>query len=109
MQAAALTIGTALIVLLAMLTAYRYHKRKSIYWAPLAMFVLAAAVASGTGDLVEATHAGPSVVMASAALLVLHQTLLRVGAIMRRKGKLPKVYRVLEMATGAGYYHWVDA
>ena len=108
-QAATLNIGTALIALLAMLIAYRYHKRKSIYWAPLAMLAFSVAVAFGTGDLVIATHAGPAVVMATAALLVLHQTLIRVQVGMRRKGKLPKVHRVLGIATGAGHYHWIDA
>ena len=106
MQAAALTIGTALIALLAMLTAYYYHRRKSIYWAPLVM--LALALAYGTSDLVNATHTGLFVVMATAVLLILHQTLIRLQVAMRRKGKLPKVYRALAIAGGIGYYRWRD-
>ena len=109
MQAAALTIGTALIALLAMLTAYNYHRRKSIYWAPLAMLAIAGAVAYGTGELANATHAGLSMVLATAVLLILHQTLIRVQVAMRRKGKLPKVYRLLAIASGIGYYRWRDA
>ena len=108
LQAAALTIGPALIALLAMLTAYNYHRRKSIYWAPLAMLALACAVAYGTGELANKTHAGLSIFMATAIMLILHQTLIRLQVAMRRKGKLPKVYRALAIAGGIGYYRWRD-
>ena len=106
LQAATLTIGTALIALLSVLTAYYYHRRKSIYWAPLVMLALALALAYGTSDLVNATHTGLFVVMATAVLLILHQTLIRLQVAMRRKGKLPKVYRSLAIAGGIGYYRW---
>ena len=101
-QAVTLTIGTALIALLAMLTAYNYHRRKSIYWAPLAMLMLAIAIVYGTGELATATHTGLSVVMAITVLLILHQTLIRIQVAMRRRGKLPKVRRALAIAAGIG-------
>ena len=106
LQTATLTIGTALIALMAMLTAYYYHKRKSIYWAPCAMLVLVAAIYFGTGELVEATHAGPSVVITISILLIIHQALIRVQVALRRKEKLPKVYRTLAVVAGSGYYRW---
>lgn len=107
-QAATLTVGTALIALLSMLTAYHYHRRKSIYWTPLAMLALAVAIAFSTGELINATHAGLSVVIATAVLLVLHQTMIRVQVAIRRKGKLAKVHRALAVAAGTGYYRWRD-
>ena len=109
LPAAALIIGTALIALLSMLTAYNYHRRKSIYWAPCAMVALAAVISFGTGELVEATHAGPTMVLAIAVLLIIHQTLIRAQVALRRKGKLPMVYRILGKVAGCGHYRWRDA
>lgn len=108
-QAATLIVGTALIALLAMKIAYNYLRRKSIYWAPMAMLAMAIAVAFGTGELVNTTHAGLSIVIAVATLLLLHQTLIRIQVAMRRKGKLPKIHRFLAIVAGTGYYRWRDA
>ena len=108
-QAATLTVGTAVIALLSMLTAYHYHQRKSAYWAPLAVLAIAASIVFGTGELADATHSGPSIVIVTTVLLLIHRTLIRVHLAMRRKGKLHRVQRVLAIATGAGYYRWRDA
>ena len=108
LQAATLIIGTALIGLLAMLTSYRYHKRRSIYWAPMALLAITIAVVYGTTELVNATHGGPTTIMVVAVLLILHQTSIRVQVAMRRKQKLPAVYRILAIATGIGHYRWSE-
>ena len=108
LQAATLIIGSALIALLAMLISYRYHQRKSIYWAPPAMLAITIAVVYGTTELVNATHGGLVTIMVVAVLLILHQTTIRVQVAMRRKQKLPAVYRNLAIATGIGHYRWTE-
>ncbi len=106
LQAAILTIGPVLIGLLAIVTGYYYHRRKSVYWAPPLMLVIAVVVAYGTDDLVAVTQAGLVIVMAVAVLLTLHQAAIRLQVAMRRRQKLPVVYRTLAIATGIGYYRW---
>ena len=108
LQAATLTIGSVLIGLLAMVISYSYHWRKSIYWGPPAMLAIAIAVAHGTPDMVNATHVGLVTVMAVAVLLILHQTTIRIQVALRRKQKLPTVYRSLAIATGIGHYRWTE-
>jgi hypothetical protein len=105
-QAGTLTMGPAIIGLLAMATSYSYHRRKSIYWAPLVMLAIAIYFPYGTVHLVDTTHIGLGTVAAIAAVLVMHQTLIRIQVALRRRGKLPSVYRSLAVATGIGYYRW---
>lgn len=100
LQALTLMVGTALTALLAMLTAYYYHRRKSIYWTPLAILTLAAAVAFGTGDLVNATHGGLLIVFVAAVVLALHQALIKAYVVLLHKGKFRKVRRALAVVAG---------
>ena len=108
LQAALLTVGPILVVLLTIITSYNYRRRKSIYWAPSAMLIVAIAIAYGAGDLVTAIGPGLVIVMAVAALLTLHQVAIRLQVILRRKMKMPEVYRVLAVATGMGNYRWSE-
>ena len=108
LQAALLTIGPILVALLATITSYNYRRRKSIYWAPPAMMALTAGIAYGASDIVTATEPGLMIVMAVAALLTLHQVAIRVQVVLRRKMKMPAVYRTLAVATGMGHYRWSE-
>ena len=108
LQAALLTVGPMLVALLAIITGYNYRRRKSIYWAPPAMLIVAGAITFGTTDLVIATEPGLAIVMAVSALLTLHQAAIRVQVILRRKMKMPAVYRTLAVATGMGHYRWSE-
>ncbi len=108
-QAATLTVGTGLIAFMAMGTAFYYHRRKSIYWTPLVMLGLAIAVVFGTGAIVNATHSGLSIVIATGVLLAIHQTLIRAQVAIQHKGKFPRVHRALTILTGTGHYRWRNA
>ena len=108
LQAALLTVGPILVAFLAIITGYNYRRRKSIYWAPPAMLAVAAAIAYGASDLVTSTESGLVVVMVVSAMLTLHQIAIRVQVALRRKMKLPVVYRALAVATGMGHYRWSE-
>ena len=108
LQAAILTIGPALVGLLAIVTGYNYRRRRPIYWAPPAMLAVAAAIAYGATDLVSDVEIGLIVVMAVSILLTLHQFAIRVQVALRRNMKMPKVYRTLAVVTGMGRYRWTE-
>ncbi len=108
LQAATLTLGPALIGLLAVVISYSYQRRKSIFWAPPVMLAIAIYIPYGTADLVGAKHGGLVTVMAVAVLLVLHQILIRTQVALRRKRKFASVYRALALATGSGHYRWIE-
>ena len=108
LQAAILTIGPILVGWLAIIISYNYQRRRSIYWAPLAMLAVAAAIAYGATDLVSDMEIGLIVVMAISILLTLHQVAIRVQVALRRNMKLPKVYRTLAVVTGMGHYRWTE-
>ena len=108
LQAALVTLGPALVVLLAIIIAYKYRRRKSVLWAPPAMLIVAGVIAYGTGDLVAAIGPGLVIVMAVAVLLTLHQAAIRVQVLLRRKMKMPEVYRTLAIVTGMGHYRWSE-
>ncbi|MXZ92674.1 MAG: hypothetical protein F4W95_04430 [Chloroflexi bacterium] len=91
LQAAILTLGPVLIVLLAIVTSYNYQRRQSIYWAPPVMLIAALAIVYGTADLVAAIEPGLITVVAFAALLSLHQVAIRIQVVLRRKTKMPRV------------------
>ena len=107
-QAAILTIGPVLIALLAIITSNYYYRRKSIFWAPLAMLATAMAIIYIVNDLVNAIYEGLIIIIAVSILLILHQTMIRVQVAMRHKRKLPKISNFLSVATGIGYYRWPE-
>ena len=107
-QAGILTVGPILVSLLAIITSYNYSRRRSIYWAPPAMLIVSLAIAYGATDLVTSTGPGLVIVMAVSALLTLHQVAIRVQVILRRKMKMPKIYRALAVITGMGHYRWSE-
>ena len=108
LHAALLTLGPMLVALLATITSYNYRWRRSIYWAPPAMLIVAGAIAFGTADLITGTGPGLVIVMTVAALLTLHQIAIRVQVALRRKMKMPAIYRALAVATGMGHYRWSE-
>ena len=108
LQATLLTVGPMLVALLAMITGYNYRRRRSIYWAPPAMLIVAGAIAFGTADLITATEPGLAIVMAVSILLILHQAAIRIQVVLRRKMKMPGVYRTLAVVTGMGHYRWSE-
>ena len=107
-QAAMVTIGPILIALLAIITSHSYYRRRSIFWAPLAMLATAMAIAFMTQDLVNAIYEGIAIVIIVSILIILHQGAIRIQVTLRRKRKLPKMSNILAVATGIGYYKWPD-
>ena len=107
-QAATLTVGPIVVALFTIVTSYNYRRRRSIYWGPPVMLVVAAAIAFGTDDLVASVGLGLWIVIVVSALLVLHQIAIRLQVILRRKTKMPKVYRKLAVITGMGHYRWSE-
>ena len=108
LQASIVTMGPIMVGLLAIIISYNYQRRRSVFWAPPVMLAVAALVAFGATDLVAGTEAGLALVMAVAALLTLHQIAIRVQVFLRRKMKMPQVYRALAVVTGMGYYRWSE-
>ena len=108
LQASALMVGPILVALLAIIISYNYRRRKSVHWAPPLMLIVAGAIAYGAGDLVTAIEPGLVLVMAVSALLTLHQAAIRLQVALRRKMKLPEVYRALAVVTGMGHYRWSE-
>ena len=108
LQAGILTVGPILVALLAIITSYNYRRRRSIYWAPPAILIVAGAIGYGTGDLITAIEPGLVAVIAVSALLTLHQIAIRVQVALRRKMKMPAVYRALAVVTGMGHYRWSE-
>ena len=108
LQAGILTLGPILVALLAIITSYNYRRRKSVYWAPPATLIVGGAIAYGTGDLVTAIEPGLLAVMAVSVLLTLHQIAIRVQVALRRRMKMPTVYRTLAVVTGMGHYRWSE-
>lgn len=108
LQAALLTVGPILVTLLAIITSYNYRRRRSIYWAPPAMLAVVLAIAYGATDLVTGIESGLVVVMVVSALLTLHQIAIRIQVVLRRKTKMPGVYRTLAVLTGMGHYRWSE-
>ena len=107
-QGAILTLGPVLIALLAIITSYNYRRRRSIYWAPPIMLAVALVIAYGATDLVTGAEPGLMIVMVISALLTLHQIAIRVQVALRRKMKMPRVYRTLAVATRMGHYRWSE-
>ena len=102
------SVGPMLVLLLAIITSYRYHRRRSILWAPTAMFAVAMAISLGAGNFAISTHYGLVLVMLASAALILHQVAIRVYVTLQKRQKLPTVHRALGIATGAGRYRWSE-
>ena len=100
MQAAVVTLGPAVILLLAVVTGIYYYRLRSIFWAPVGMLALALATIYLTGNLVSLTHVGPYIVVAAAVLILLHQAGIRLQLVTRRSSKLSWLSRPLATATG---------
>ena len=107
-QAIVVSIGPVAVFLLAALTGYRYHLRRSVPWAPPAMFAVSVAIATATGSLVGSTHYGLTLLFLVSALLTLHQVAIRVHLILQGRRKLRDVSRILGVLTGAGAYRWSE-
>ena len=107
-QTGILTVGPILVTLLTIIISYNYRRRRSIYWAPPAMLIVSVAIAYGATDLVSAIEFGLVIVTAVSGLLTLHQVAIRVQVILRRKMKMPKIYRALAVITGMGHYRWSE-
>ena len=105
-QAAVVTLGPIPVALLAILISNNYRRRKSVFWAPPAMLVVALGIAFGATDLVTGTEQGLTIVIVVSMLLTLHQVAIRVQVALQRKLMMPAVYRVLTVATGTGHYRW---
>lgn len=100
-QAVLLIFGPALIVLLTVITGSRYAKRRSVYWAPPLMLVLALCIVYLTADLVSATHEGLNTVAVISVLLALHQMAVRTYVAMQHSQPLSRTTQVLGIAIGA--------
>ena len=108
LQAGVVSAGPILILLLAIITSYNYHRRRSILWAPPAMFAVAMGISMGAGSFVVSTHYGLVLVMLASAALFLHQVAIRVYVALQKRRKFPAVHRALAVATGAGPYRWSE-
>ena len=107
-QAGVVSVGPILVLLLAVIISYRYHRRKSVLWAPPTMFAVAMIISLGAGNFVVSTHYGLVLVMLASALLTLHQVAIRIYASLQKRQKLPTVHRALGVVTGAGRYRWSE-
>ena len=68
-QAAVVTLGPIPVALLAILISNNYRRRKSVFWAPPAMLVVALGIAFGATDLVTGTEQGLTIVIVVSMVL----------------------------------------
>ena len=99
-QAAVVTLGPALILLLSVVTGSYYYRLRSIFWAPAGMLAIALATIYLTANLVSFTHLGPYIVAIAAVVILLHQAGIRLQLVTRRNSKLSWLSRPLATATG---------
>lgn len=99
-QAAILTLGPAVVVFLSIVTSNYYYKRKSVFWAPLALLAVALAITYVTTDLVSDIYAGPRLLGSIASLLIIHQAAIRIQVATRRNRRLAWASGPLAIATG---------
>ena len=99
-QAAVVTLGPAVILLLSVVTGIYYYRLRSIFWAPAGMLAVALASIYLTANLVSLTHVGPYIVVVAAVLILLHQAGIRLQLVTRRSSKLSWLSRPLATATG---------
>ena len=100
-QAVLLTFGPVLVVVLTIIVGSRYCKRRSVYWAPPLMLVLALCIVYLTVDLVSATHEGLNVVAVISILLALHQLAIRIYVAMRGRQPFYGAMRHRQPVSGA--------
>ena len=99
-QAAVVTLGPALILLLSVVTGSYYYRLRSVFWAPVGMLAIALATIYLTANLVSFTHLGPYIVVIAAVLILLHQAGIRLQLATRRSSKLSWLSGPLATATG---------
>ena len=99
-QAAVVTLGPALILLLSVVTGIYYYRLRSIFWAPVGMLAIALATIYLTANLVSSIHVGPYIVVVAALLILLHQAGIRLQLVTRRNSKMPWLSGPLAVATG---------
>lgn len=99
-QAAVVTLGPALILLLSVVTGTYYYRLRSILWAPVGMLAVGLATVYLTANLVSLTHVGPYIVVLAAVLILLHQGGIRLQLATRRNLKLSWLSRPLAIVTG---------
>ena len=96
-----------LMLLLAVWVSVKYAQRTT---APLATSVLLAssvAIMYGAPNLVDGGQGRPflglSLILLLSAILLLHQSLIKFGALLQRKRQWQPVYRAISVITGSGY------
>ena len=103
---------TVLTILATVLVVFRYSRRKSAILATMVVLASCIAIIYATGDLAANTGArtyiGLTGTIGLSAILLIHQSLIKLRTRLYQRRKLPSVYRVLGVATGSGYYRWND-
>ena len=105
-QAAILTLGPIVIVILSIVTSIYYYRRRSVLWTPPLLLLVALSIIYLTPNLVSDTYAGPRLVASVAILLIIHQAAIRIWGIARRNRRLSWISRPLAIATGIGRTIW---
>ena len=98
------------IMVFGIVVAAKYVQRRTAIFATLAVLVFSVALPYGASGLLAngdpSFRFGLAWIMASAAVLVVQQALIKVSTKLRTRRKLPSMYRALAIATGSGFYRW---
>ncbi len=112
LQASVLVVGPALLIVSASVVMAKYARRKTAPFATCLVFASSVSVIYGAPDLTESsgvgTHVGISLIVASAACLLVHQALIKLKGNLLRRSRLPTVCQALSILTGSGLYRWGD-
>ena len=91
----------------------RYVRRRAAIPATAALLALAAGLPYGASGLLEhgdpVFRTGLAWIVATAAVLLVQQVLIKVSTRLRTRQKFPSLYRTLAVFTGSGFYRWRES
>ena len=93
--------------------AVQYARRRAAIPATVVLLALAAGLPYSASGLL--THGDPSFrtglawIVATSAVLLFQQVLIKVSTMLRTRQKFPSVYRTLAVITGSGFYRWRES
>lgn len=109
-EATVLLGSPILIMAFGIRVAVQYVRRMTAILATAAVLVLAAGLPYGASGLLAdgdpVFRFGLAWIVASAAVLLVQQVLIKITTMLRTKQKWRPIYRTLAIITGSGFYRW---
>ena len=110
LSAAFLIVGPLGVFVFAVFVGMRYVQRRTTIPATSVLLAFAVTLPFGASGLLAqgepGFHAGLVWIVASTAVLLLQQVLIKVSTNLQSKRKFPQIYRALAVFTGSAIYRW---